>query len=124
RELAIAVPVRFVPWPPFLFFVAIVGAFVGTLVPPAARKRKWKDFWRAVATAVIVTVIVQAFAMVLVANNSEFRLLGFELDPFQMLPATLLGVLIGLGGFKSLEALRKMPPIDFWKKGKEGGSGE
>jgi hypothetical protein len=124
RELAITVPVRFVPWPPFLFLVAIAGAFFGTLVPPAAKRRKWQDFWRALGTAAIVTVIIEAFAMLLVANNSKFRLLGFDLDPFQMLPAALLGVLVGLGGFKSLEALRKMPVFDFWKKGKEGAAGE
>ncbi len=124
RELAIVVPVRFVPWPPFLFLVTTAGACIGTLVPSAARKRKWRDFWHALATAAIVALIVEAIAMLLVANNSEFRLLGFDLDPFQMLPAALIGVLVGLGGFRSLEALRKMPPFDFWNKGKPGDTNE
>jgi hypothetical protein len=48
--------------------------------------------------------------MVLVQFDSQFRLLGLELDPFQLLPAALIGILMGLLGFKSLEALRKLIP--------------
>lgn len=118
RELSMAIPVRFVPWPPLLFLATIVGACVGTLVPPAARKRQWQDFWKALGSGTIVAVIVEAFAMLLVANNSQFKLLGFDLDPFQLLPAALIGVLVGLAGFRSLEALRKVSMFDFRKKDK------
>lgn len=117
RQFNMAVPVRFEPWPPSLFVMVVVGAFAGTLVPPATRQRQWRHFWRAVGSASIVAVLVEALAMVLVANNSQFKLLGFELDPFQLPSAALVGALVGLGGFRSLEAFRKIPPLDFWKKG-------
>lgn len=115
RTLKIEVPVRFVPFPLLLFLVTMGGALLGLLAPLAGKERN-QDRLRAAAATVVVALVIEALSMVLVANNSEFRLLGFQLDPFQLLPAALLGVFVGMTGYRSLDAFRDVLVAEFWKR--------
>jgi hypothetical protein len=111
QTLIIAVPVRFVPWPPILFLSVAFGTLLGSFIPVLLGRRDRVHWLRAFLLSLLVAFVFEVVAMVLVQFDSQFRLLGFEMDPFQLLPATLIGMVMGLLGFKSLEALRKIIPL-------------
>jgi hypothetical protein len=110
QDLAITLPVRFVPWPPLLFLSVLIGTLLGSSLPVLLGRRQLSNWPRAFLLSLLVAFVAEVIAMVLVQFDSQFRLLGLELDPFQLLPAALIGILMGLLGFKSLEALRKLIP--------------
>jgi hypothetical protein len=111
QTLSISVPVRFVPWPPILFLAAALGTLLGSCIPVLLGRRERTRWARAFLLSLVVALVVEVVAMVLVQFDSQFKLLGFELDPFQLLPAGLIGVAMGMMGFKSLEVLRKLIPL-------------
>jgi hypothetical protein len=110
ETLVIPVPVRFVPWPPLLIFVLILGTLLGSLIPLTTGQRRKADWLHAFSASLPTAILAWLIAILLVQNNSEFRLLGFALDPFQLLPAALIGALLGLQGFRSLELLKRFIP--------------
>jgi hypothetical protein len=110
KSLEIKVPVRFVPWPPMLFLAVGIGALLGSFVPVLTNQSRRSRWLRAFAASLLTAVLAELIAILLVQHDSEFRLLGFVLDPFQLLPATLIGFFMGLLGFKSLEALKRVIP--------------
>lgn len=107
-SLEIQVPVRFVPWPPLLFVAVAFGTLLGSLIPVVAGQRRRAKWPRAFAASLMIAVVVELLAMVLVYFDSEFRLLGVEIDPFQLPPAGLIGIFMGLMGFRSLDLLKKL----------------
>jgi hypothetical protein len=100
RTLSFSVPLRFAPWPPYLFVAVALGSLVGWLIIALAyNKLAWATFWRPWALALLAAAVAEALAMLLIdKTDSQFRIFGFELDPFQMLPAGLIGVVIGAMG--------------------------
>jgi hypothetical protein len=58
----------------------------------------------------LTAFLIWSFAWFLIMHNSELKLLGFTFDPRQLLSAALIGALLGLLGFKSLEILAKIIP--------------
>src|SRR3954451_1262963 len=110
ETLEIDVPLRFVPWPPLLIVVLILGTLLGSLIPLTTGQRRRTDWLHAFGASLPTAILAWLVAILLVQNNSEFRLLGFALDPFQLLPATLIGALLGLQGFRSLELLKRFIP--------------
>jgi hypothetical protein len=111
QTLIIAVPVRFVPWPPILFLSVAFGTLLGSFIPVLLGRRDRVRWLRAFLLSLLVAFVFEVVAMVLVQFDSQFRLLGFEMDPFQLLPASLIGMVMGLMGFKSLEVLQKIIPL-------------
>jgi len=111
QTLSMSVPVRFVPWPPILFLSAALGTLLGSFVPVLLGRRQRSNWGRAFLLSLLVALVVEIVAMVLVQFDSQFKLLGFELDPFQLLPAALIGIAMGMMGFKSLDFLRKLIPL-------------
>lgn len=118
RSLDVRLPIQFVPWPPLLFLAAAVGALIGSL---AALLFGWYGslLWAKKAGAATVNAVITEFiAMLLVQLDTEVQIFGFRFDPFQLLPALVIGILIGLTGFSSLDLLemvrvrvrRKEPP--------------
>jgi hypothetical protein len=110
RELKIEIPIRFVPFPPFLFLAVIAGTVLGSLVSLAAGQTPRKKWRQAFGAALLTAFLAELLAMLLVQLDSEFRLLGFTLDPFQLLPAAIIGALMGLFGTASLETMKKALP--------------
>jgi hypothetical protein len=53
----------------------------------------------------LIAVAVELLSMFLVSFKSNFRIFGLDLDPFQLLPAALIGGLIGLIGFDGSKRL-------------------
>jgi len=47
--------------------------------------------------------IAEVLGIMLVYGGSEFRLFGFELDPYQLLPVGAIGALVGLVGFRNAD---------------------
>ena len=106
RTLAVLVPVRFEPWPPLLFVAVILGAGIGLSINALAKRQQVRSTFRKdFAFIVLIGVLAEALSMVLVSLKSEFRILGLDLDPFQLLPALLIGALIGLLGFEGCKSL-------------------
>jgi hypothetical protein len=106
RTLEVQVPVRFVPWPPLLFLAVGSGTLFGSMAPVLAGRRKRVRWPKAFAASLVTGILVELIAILLVQLNSEVRILGFDLDPFQLLPALLIGIVAGLMGFRSLDLVK------------------
>jgi hypothetical protein len=109
--LEVPLPLRFKPsfWNLALavFIGAIIGSGIGLLLPKQGPSADLA-WYKAMLIALGFGIIAEALGMILVSGNSEFRLLGFELDPYQLLPASLIGVLVGLVGFRSADDFLKV----------------
>jgi hypothetical protein len=108
--LEIAVPIRFQPSFWSLILSVLVGAIVGSLLAQLVKKAnapgmKW---YRAFAVALLASAIAEVLGIVLVYGGSEFRLFGFELDPYQLLPVAAIGALVGLVGFRNADDFLKL----------------
>jgi hypothetical protein len=103
RSLPIVVPVQFVPWPPLLLPALALGALIGSLIPVLVDQRRRATWRRAFAVSLLVAILVELIAIVLVIFDSEFRLFGLRLDPSQIISAIVIGGVMGLMGFRSLD---------------------
>lgn len=108
RPLAVEIPIRFVPSPPSLLLALLAGTVVGSLASLTLSGNRLRTWPRAFATAMVLALIAEGVAMVLVVADSRFRLLGLELDPFQLLPTFMIGALVGLGGFRTLRLYQNL----------------
>lgn len=93
RDLEIEVPVQFVPSVPGLLLAVLLGAIVGSAAAAARRRSSVRDWLRAAGLALLAAVVVEAVGLVLVNYDSELRILGITLDPYQLVPAGLVGAL-------------------------------
>ena len=110
RELPVEIPVRF--WPSIWALLAsvLLGALVGSTLLPLLQRR-FEDWpWR-VAASLVLAVLTWLIALVLVSFDSEVRILGLELDPYQIVPAALLGALASLGGGRGAPFLKMVPGL-------------
>jgi hypothetical protein len=110
QVLPVEIPVRFVPWPPLLPVALTIGTFLGSLIPLATRQRRHTGWLHAFGSSWLMALLAWAIAIFLIQHESEFRLLGFTLDPFQLLPTALIGALLGMLGFKSVEVVKRLVP--------------
>jgi hypothetical protein len=108
QDLSVIVPVRFLPWPPLLILPVTFGALMGSIIPVLLKRREWSRWLRAFLLSWLVAIAVEIIAIVLVQYDSQFRLLGIELDPFQLLSAALIGLFMGLMGFRSVDFLKRL----------------
>lgn len=107
--LEIPVAIRFRPSFWSLILAVFAGAIAGSLLAqlgkkPGADDMKW---YRAFAVALLASVIAEVLGIMLVYGGSEFRLFGFELDPYQLLPVAAVGALVGLLGFRNADDFLK-----------------
>jgi hypothetical protein len=99
KELPLLVKIRFVPSLPYLAFVLILGSLLGTLGRLIdERQRKINAWVMATCSAIAAALILEVIAIALVSLDSEFKIFGIVLDPFQIPQVTLLGLLVGLFG--------------------------
>ena len=119
----IRVRVRFEPSPLFLPFVAVIGAILGWLILLLVRARKEEsgDQMRILVAVVVAAFLIEVFGLFLVAAGSELKFLGFPIDPFRLLPATGIGLIVGLAGYQSRDFLLKFSNLSFFKLGNTGG---
>lgn len=120
-ERAVSIPVRvqFVPWPPFLLMVTAASAVLGwvILLVAKARRESWGERMRILVSAIAVALLVEVFGMVMVLGKSELKVLDFTLDPFQMPTAAIVGVLAGIAGYKSRDALLSLSQMEIFRLG-------
>ena len=88
----------------------LVGAIVGSLLAQLIKKSngdglKW---YKAFAVALLASGIAEVLGIIMVYGGSEFRLFGFELDPYQLLPVAAVGALVGLVGFRNADDFVKI----------------
>jgi hypothetical protein len=81
---------------------------MGSIIPVLLKRREWSRWLRAFLLSWLVAIAVEIIAIVLVQYDSQFRLLGIELDPFQLLSAALIGLFMGLMGFRSVDFLKRL----------------
>jgi len=105
RYLHHEIPVRFVPSFPALILSVALGALVGCAIPPLIGRRRWKHWLHAVGAALLLAFCVELVALVLWNFDSRLKVLGFEVDPYQILPVVLLGVAVGIGGYRGADLL-------------------
>jgi hypothetical protein len=81
---------------------ALIGSGLALLLPkkPSGDSLAW---WKAMLIALGFGIVAEALAIILIEGNSEFRLFSFELDPYQLMQASLIGALVGLKGFRSAD---------------------
>jgi hypothetical protein len=56
----------------------------------------------------VLAVIAEAICLGIFALKNKLTVLGMDLDPNQMFPAMLLGILIGIAGIKDMDDLREL----------------
>jgi len=108
--LRVEVPVRFQPTIWVLLIALLVGACIGSLIPRVLPKssHKWKDWPWAIIAAFLISFLLWIVGAVLVSNDSRFRILGLELDPFQVAPVIFFSALVGLIGFRSVNLVMRL----------------
>lgn len=110
RPMRVEIPVRFVPSPLALVLALAAGTLLGSLAALALGGNTARTWPRALVSALATALIAWGLAMVLMVADSRFRLLGFELDPFQLLPTALIGAVFGLGGFRTFRFFQHLGP--------------
>ncbi len=108
RSLPVTLRVRFIPTFWGLALAVLIGTASGILAlrlltTPTAGMR----FLPTSFAVLVVAILTEAVGLILVSNNSKFVLLGYDLDPYQLLPAAIIGAFVGLAGFNSAEQLRQ-----------------
>jgi len=108
----IPVHLRFQPSGFSLVLGVLIGATIGTLLAWAIQgtvaaagvvSKTYKKFLVGFGSSIAVELL----GMILVAKDSEFRVLGLELDPYQMLPALCIGLVFGLASFLKADTILK-----------------
>jgi hypothetical protein len=108
--LEIPVAIRYHPSFWSLILSVLVGAAVGSLLAQLvmAKNVDGMKWYRAFAVALLASGIAEVLGIMLVYGGSEFRLFGFELDPYQLLPVAAVGALVGLVGFRNADSFLKL----------------
>lgn len=109
RMLQVPVEVRFVPSLWSLLLAVLGGSLLGSLVPLvfSSGGRGILTWLQAFGAAFVVAILAWLVGLVMVSLDSRFRIFGIELDPFQIVPASLIGAFVGLYGFHSADAVKE-----------------
>lgn len=105
-----SLPVRFVPSFWSLVASVVMGAMIGSAIATFAHGTRRPGWLRAFVAACLIAACAEAVALVLFEFDSRLRILGFDLDPYQILMVALLGVAVGLGGRRGADLLRFPQP--------------
>ena len=101
--------VYFYPGAMRLGLAVAVGTFVGVIIMFfGLQKGNSNSFWEFIKTVLMtiaISLAIETLAAFLVINDSDFKILGVTVDPRQVLVAVVLGLVIGLGGFKTAQKI-------------------
>jgi len=120
RLLTRELPIRFVPSVWSLLGAASGGALLGSLMPIVFGRRRRKGWLKAAGAAVASGLLLEAVTMILASFDTMVRIVGFQVDPMQILPAFVLGALVGLRGFESMEELKSLFKPSHGERSAEG----
>jgi hypothetical protein len=102
-SIDVEVPVRFRPSIWSLLLAVMLGAGLGTLLArllPSKSDGEPVEWYKAYLVSLVAAGLAEIVGIILVSGGSEFRFFQFELDPYQILPAVLVGALVGLAGIR------------------------
>jgi hypothetical protein len=108
-SLPFSVPVQFYPGLPQLCLFALTGGLMGAFlrsIPGTSRMSLWKRVKPLLALAAwcILFELLGLWIWTQGSPRTNVVILGFDCNPSQLLPAFLMGVLIGLTGLRKLDA--------------------
>lgn len=112
RALPAKIGVRFRPPWWSLLLSACFGSLLGsslTLFFPET----WKgaNALRTIGSAALLTVIAEIIGMLLfMSDQSDLVIAGFKLNPTELLPALVLGIVVGVSGLKVLDSFKIQLP--------------
>jgi hypothetical protein len=119
-ELSARIRVLFVPSLGYLVLAILIGSLIGAtgrLIDPNVRTRFSTWIWSCSA-ALVGSAILELLGIVLKSLNSEFKLFGVALDPFQFSQVLLMATLVGVFGVnisvlvKQVLGLEKKPATE------------
>lgn len=93
----LAIRIRFMPnlWSMLLALATGALVSVGVTAVGDSARRQSRKLVASLASTFLTGVVIIAIGIVLVSNDSEFRLLGYTLDPYQLLSIFLVGLFSG-----------------------------
>jgi hypothetical protein len=78
-----------------------------------SKQRRDRQAWtRSSATGLAVALIVEVVALFMVAMQSRFVFFDFELNPWETFPTVIIGLVCGLLGDESYNAIRRLLNLD------------
>jgi hypothetical protein len=109
RSQQIEIPFRFVPSLLHVAFALVVGSLLGAVLYLALAWPGLRGAARRVALGTLGALVLGFVGGLLVTHNSRFVILGFDLNPLELLPAAVLGIVSGLGTERALVAAGLLP---------------
>ena len=108
-DLQFSVSIQFHPGLPQLCLFAMVGGLIGAFlrsIPGTSRMSLWKRVKPLLALAAwcILFELLGLWIWTQGTPHTNVVILGFDCNPSQLLPAFLMGVVIGLAGLRKLDA--------------------
>lgn len=109
-DLEFSVPIRFYPGLPQMCLFAMVGGVIGAFlrsIPGTPRISLWKrvKLLLALAAWCVLFELLGLWVWMQGTPRTNVVILGFDCNPSQLLPAFLMGVILGLTGLRKLDAL-------------------
>ncbi len=129
RELDTEIRIRFFPSLWYLILAILAGASLGTTVRLINRKTRAsiKTWLKVLGTAILNAGGLELLGIVLASLDSEFKIFGLVLDPFQFSHVMGMAMLIGVLGINIVDIVKQL--LGLWKDkpgvepvgGEEGG---
>jgi hypothetical protein len=109
-QLEFSVPVQFYPGLPQLCLAAMLGGIIGVLLRSAGRDSgvSFRKQFKPLAFITVWSVLFELLGLLLWTQNARRTnvvILGLDCNPSQLVPALLMGVIVGLAGLRKVEAL-------------------
>lgn len=115
QDMRIELPIRLSPSILVLLAAFIIGPFVGCLIPRLMKLGgDLKDWRRALILTYVVTGVAWMIMVVAWQTKNRVFVFGFDLNPLEVIPLMVLGVVVGLTRFGSLNTVLG------WLKNKTG----
>jgi hypothetical protein len=106
----LSVPVRFRPGLPLLLMVLAAGVAAGSVVPALTTRRRSQQWMHAAGLAFVVALAIEVCSLFILrlGGGATVALFRFTLDPQQMLPVLVLGLVSGLIAFALADLLKTL----------------
>jgi hypothetical protein len=110
KELPVEIKVRFIPSLLYLFLAILGGALLGSTGRLIDQRRETSPgaWGMTFLTALVGATILELIGIVLVSLNSEFKVFGIVLDPFQLPQVIVMAILVGVLGVNISDMVRQV----------------
>jgi hypothetical protein len=110
KEVPVEIKVRFIPSLLYLFLAILGGALLGSTGRLIDQRRETSPgaWGMTFLTALVGATILELIGIVLVSLNSEFKVFGIVLDPFQLPQVIVMAILVGVLGVNISDMVRQV----------------